>query len=187
MDGGVLPMDPLRGEGSMMSVRKEGRGTDTVRGPPAEAPSPTSRERILRKVSESGGITFRRLARGTGLANGVTDYHLSGLLREGRLWKATYEGRPHFFAGRQPIAGIIALTKAERVAWTLPINRAVTVKEASAMLQMPPSTVRRCLAVLQAEGLLGETKEGRSKKYWIKDREALGRSIKAKVRSARDR
>lgn len=103
------------------------------------------------------------------------------------MWKATYEGRPHFFTSRGQVEGTMLLTKAERIALTLPSDHAVTVKGASARLRMPPSTVRRHLALLQAEGLLGETKVGRSKRYWIKDPGTAKRIFKAKLTPARKR
>jgi len=156
MHGRVPPVGALRGKASAMSVHKDDSACDPPRRTPPEPPVPTRRERILRAVSETYGITYGQILRRTGLTNGVAAYHVSSLQREGRLWKATYDGRPHFFGSRKAVEGMICITKAERVALTLPSDRAVTVKEASARVGMPPSTVRRCLAVLKvALGVVG--------------------------------
>src|SRR5204863_40713 len=60
------------------------------------------RDLILAIVEEQPGLSFRALARATGIKWGTLGYHVSALIRSGAIWTVRHGQSLRHFAGRQP-------------------------------------------------------------------------------------
>ena len=134
------------------------------------------RDLILAVIEEQPGLSFRALARVTGIKWGTLGYHVSALLRSGAIWTVRHGQSLRHFAGRQPPPAEVrellvehALDEVDRsiVAWLQEAgpHRQVEALDALVGIGVPRSSLQLRLNRLAAQGFLVRRKWARSVTY----------------------
>jgi predicted transcriptional regulator len=138
------------------------------------------RDLILAVIEEQPGLSFRALARVTGIKWGTLGYHVSALLRSGAIWAVRHGQSLRHFAGRQPSPAEVrellvehALDEVDRsiVAWLWAAGpqRQVEALDALARMGVPRSSLQLRLNRLAEQGFLERRKWARSVTYEVVD------------------